>query len=99
MFSVPVLRSCGVLLYVVSTLPGQCITSVKCMSLVMYCLIITTYSALNDVSQSLACIKTLKSRFYCQFMLGVRGCLQAEKCSHHPGTRCGSSESVDWVPA
>ena len=48
MFSVPILRSCGVLLRVVNTLSGQCVVPVKCMSLVMYCVIIIKYSVFDD---------------------------------------------------
>ena len=49
MFSVPILRSSGVLLGVVNTLSGQCVVSVKCMSLVMYCVIIIKYSVFDDL--------------------------------------------------
>ena len=48
LFSVPILRSTGVLLCVVNTLSGQCVVSVKCMSLVMYCVIIIKYSVFDD---------------------------------------------------
>ena len=50
MFSVPILRSCTVLLCVVNTLSGQCVVSDKCMSLVMYCVIIIGYSVFNELS-------------------------------------------------
>ena len=50
MFSVPILRSCGVLLCVVNTLSRQCVVSVQCMSHVMYCVIIIKYSVFNDLS-------------------------------------------------
>ena len=51
MFSVLILRSCGVLLLcVVNTLYAQCVVSVKCMSLVMYCVIIIQFSVFNDLS-------------------------------------------------
>ena len=52
MLSVPILRSCGVLLCVVSTLSGKCVGSVKCMSHVMYCENIIKYSVFNDLSSS-----------------------------------------------
>ena len=48
MFCVPILRSCGVLLC--SKHPfRQCVVPVKCMSLVMYYVIITEYSLFNDL--------------------------------------------------
>ena len=48
MFCVPILRSCGVLLC--SKHPfRQCVVPVKCMSLVMYCVIIIEYSVFNDL--------------------------------------------------
>ena len=50
MFSVLILRSCGVLLCVVNTLYGQCVVPVKCMSHAMYCVIIIKYSVFNDLS-------------------------------------------------
>ena len=50
MFSVPILRSYGVLLCVVNTLTGQCVVSVKCMPHVMYYVIFIKYSVFNDLS-------------------------------------------------
>ena len=48
MFGVPTLHSCGVLLC--SKHPfRQCVVPVKCMSLVMYCVIIIEYSVFNDL--------------------------------------------------
>ena len=49
MFCVLILRSCGVLLCVVSTLSGQCVVPVKCMSLIMYYVRIIKYSVFNDL--------------------------------------------------
>ena len=46
MFSLPILHSCRVLLCIVNTLSGQCVVSVKCMSLAMHCVIIIKYSVL-----------------------------------------------------
>ena len=47
MFCVPILRSCGMLLC--SKHPFRhCVVPVKCMSLVMYCVIIIEYSLFND---------------------------------------------------
>ena len=48
MYCVPILRSCGVLLCSKHTFQ-QCVVPFKCMSLVMYCVIIIKRSVFNDL--------------------------------------------------